>query len=186
MAAPNGAGPQASAGRIVVGVDGSPGSLAALCWALREAASRGLTAHAVAAWEFPMESTFGDMATVGDFHPVVAAEEILVSALADASVAADDPTVTTAPVEGHPAEVLMRMASSAELLVVGSRGHGRIFGALLGSVSHYVAAHAACPVVVIKPTPDRAGHGSRSRHRCADQPDGPDRTTPRPRPSSSP
>lgn len=182
MAALNGAGPQASVGRIVVGVDGTPGSQAALCWALREASSRGLAVHAVAAWEFPMESTFGDMATVGDFPPVVAAEEILVSALADAGVAADDPTVTSAPLEGHPAEVLMRMASGAELLVVGSRGHGRIFGALLGSVSHYVAAHAACPVVVIKPTTDRSGHGSRSRHRCGDQPDGPDRTTPRPRP----
>ena len=49
-----------------------------------------------------MESTFGDMATVGDFHPVVAAEEILVSALADAGVAADDPTVTTAPSRATP------------------------------------------------------------------------------------
>jgi nucleotide-binding universal stress UspA family protein len=79
------------------------------------------------------------------------------SALADAGVAVDDPTVTTAPVKGHPAEVLMQMAKRAELLVVGSRGHGRIFGALLGSVSHYVAAHAACPVVVIKPVVNRSG-----------------------------
>lgn len=155
MAASSGAGPQASVGRIVVGVDGSPGSLAALGWALREASSRGLAVHAVAAWECPIESSFGDMATVGDLPPVVAAEEVLVSALADTGVAADDPTVTTASLEGHPAEVLMRMASGAELLVVGSRGHGRIFGALLGSVSHYVAAHAACPVVVIKPARDK-------------------------------
>jgi nucleotide-binding universal stress UspA family protein len=97
------------------------------------------------------------MTTVGDFHPVVAAEKILLSALADAGVAVDDPTVTTAPVKGHPAEVLMQMAKRAELLVVGSRGHGRIFGALLGSVSHYVAPHAACPVVVIKPVANRSG-----------------------------
>ena len=113
------------------------------------------------AWEFPMESTFGDMATVGDFHPVIAAEEILVAALADAGVADDTRPVTTAPVEGHPAEVLMQKAEGAELLVVGSRGHGRIFGALLGSVSQYVAAHAACPVVVIKPLANQ--HGRRSR-----------------------
>jgi nucleotide-binding universal stress UspA family protein len=92
------------------------------------------------------------MATVSDSHPVVAAEEVLVSALADAGVAADDNRVTTTPAEGHPAEVLMQKAAGAELLVVGSRGYGRIFGALLGSVSQYVAAHAACPVVVIKPT----------------------------------
>lgn len=163
MGAPNGTGPQAPVGRIVVGVDGSPGSLAALRWAVREASSRGLAVHAVTAWEVPIESTFGDMATIGDFHPVVAAEEILVSALADAGVAAEDQSVTTAPVEGHPAEVLMQMASGAELLVVGSRGYGRIFGALLGSVSQYVAAHAACPVVVIKPVAKRPGHRSRSR-----------------------
>lgn len=163
MAAPNGAGAHAPDGRIVVGVDGSPGSMAALRWALREASARGLPLHAVTAWEFPTESTFGDMATIGDFHPVVAAEEILVSALADAGVAADGETVTTAPVEGHPAEVLMQVASGAALLVVGSRGYGRIFGALLGSVSHYVAAHAACPVVVIKPVTSRPGHRSRPR-----------------------
>jgi nucleotide-binding universal stress UspA family protein len=135
----------------VVGVDGSPGSLAALRWALREGVSRGLQVHAVTAWEFPVELSFGAMATVRDSHPVVAAEEILVSALAGAGVAADDDRVTTTPVEGHPAEVLMEKAARAELLVVGSRGYGRIFGALLGSVSQYVAAHAACPVVVIKP-----------------------------------
>ncbi|MDN5748092.1 MAG: universal stress protein [Pseudonocardia sp.] len=150
-------------GGIVVGVDGSPGSLAALRWAVREASTRGLAVHAVTAWEFPAESTFGDMRTVGDFHPVVEAEEILVSALTDAGVAAGDETVTTAPVEGHPAEVLMRSAEHADLLVVGSRGHGRIVGALLGSVSHYVAAHAACPVVVIKPGPDDVENGPSNR-----------------------
>ena len=156
MTTPTGGGPQPSGGGIVVGVDGSPGSLAALRWATREASRRGLALHAVTAWEFPVESSFGDMTTVGDFHPVVAAEKILLSALADAGVAVDDPTVTTAPVKGHPAEVLMQMAKRAELLVVGSRGHGWIFGALLGSVSHYVAAHAACPVVVIKPVANRS------------------------------
>lgn len=163
MAAPNGAGAHALAGRIVVGVDGSPGSLAALRWALREASARNLLLHAVTAWEFPTVSTFGDMATIDDFHPVVAAEEILVSALADAGVEADGEKVTTAPLEGHPAEVLMQVASGAALLVVGSRGYGRMFGALLGSVSHYVAAHAACPVVVIKPVTSRPGHRSRPR-----------------------
>jgi nucleotide-binding universal stress UspA family protein len=151
MATPTGARQQGSPGGIVVGVDGSPGSLAAFRWALREGASRGVQVHAVTAWEYPVELTFGAMATVSDSHPVVAAEEILVSALADAGLAADHDGVTTTAVEGHAAEVLMQKAARAELLVVGSRGYGRIFGALLGSVSQYVAAHAACPVVVIKP-----------------------------------
>jgi nucleotide-binding universal stress UspA family protein len=157
----NRAGPRIPAGGIVVGVDGSPGSLAALRWAIREGFARGVAVHLVTAWELPAESTFGDMATVGDFHPVIAAEGILATALADAGVAADDESVTTAPVEGHPAEVLMRQAEAAELLVVGSRGYGRIFGALLGSVSQYVAARARCPVVVIRPVADEAGRRSR-------------------------
>ena len=80
--------------------------------------------------------------------------------------------MTTAPVQGHPADVLMQQAERAELLVIGSRGHGRIFGALLGSVRQYLAAHAACPVVVIKPLADR--HGRRSLcgtlTPCADRP----------------
>jgi nucleotide-binding universal stress UspA family protein len=155
MAGRSGASPTSPAGGMVVGVDGSPGSLAALRWAKREGYVRGRRVHAVTAWEFPVESTFGDMATVGDFHPVIAAEEILLAALADAGVTGDDETVTTAPVEGHPAEVLMKKAEGAELLVVGSRGYGRIFGALLGSFSQYVAARAPCPVVVIKPATTR-------------------------------
>lgn len=162
MATSTGAGAPPPAGGFVVGIDGSPGSMAALRWAIREASSRGVAVHAVTAWEFPMESTFGDMTTVGDFHPVIAAEEILVAALADAGVATDDETVTTTPVEGHPAEVLMQMAEGAELLVVGSRGFGPIFGAPLGSVSQYVAAHAACPVVVIKPVANGVRHRFRS------------------------
>jgi nucleotide-binding universal stress UspA family protein len=161
MAIPTGDGPRNRRGGIVVGVDGSPGSLAALRWAIREAAARGLAVHAVTAWDVPTESTFGHMATVGDFHPVIAAERILAAVLADVGAADNHVTVTTTPVQGHPAEVLMQQAERTELLVVGSRGHGRIVGALLGSVSQYLAAHAACPVVVIKPVASQ--HGRRSR-----------------------
>jgi hypothetical protein len=71
-----------------------------------------------------VESTFGAMATVSDSHPVVAAEEILVSALAEAGVAADDNRVTTTPAEGHPAEVLMQKAAGAELLGSAPAGTG--------------------------------------------------------------
>ena len=70
--------------------------------------------------------------------------------------------MTTAPVKAHTAEVLMQQVERAELLVVGSRGHGRIFGALLGSVSQYLAAHAAGPVVVIKPLANHDGRRSRA------------------------
>ena len=133
MACRNGASRRSPAGEIVVGVDGSPGSLAALCWAIRERNVRGMRVHAVVAWEFPLASTFGDMATVGDFHPVIAAEEILLAALADAGVAGDDETGDHGAGGGAPTEVLMKKAEGAELLVVGSRGYGRVLGALLGS-----------------------------------------------------
>lgn len=162
MGAPNGVDPRPPAGGIVVGVDGSPGSLAALRWAVREGSLRGLAVQAVTAWHFPVPSTVGNVATVDARHPVIAAEEILAAALAEAGVAADNTTVTTTPVEGHPAEVLMQLAERADLLVVGSRGHGRIFGALLGSISQYVASRAACPVVVITPVATTAGRRFRS------------------------
>ena len=84
------------------------------------------------------------MAAVGSFHPVVAAEEILLAALTDVGVAGDDETVTTAPVGGHPAEVLMKKAEGAELLVVGSRGYGRISERCSArSVSTWPPAHRA-------------------------------------------
>ncbi|WP_433035588.1 universal stress protein [Actinomycetospora sp. CA-053990] len=90
------------------------------------------------------------MVTVGDFHPVMAAEETLAKALADIGISPSDETVTTA-VEGHATEVLLHAAARAQLLVVGSRGHSKFIGALLASVSQYLAAHAPCPVVVIRP-----------------------------------
>ncbi|MBN9102759.1 MAG: universal stress protein [Pseudonocardia sp.] len=102
------------------------------------------------------------MATDGDFHPVLAAEKILATALTDAGVSTDVDTITTAPVQGQPAEVLIEMAQTCELLVVGSRRHGKVLGALLGSISHYLAGHAPCLIVVVKP-PAHPGHRRHER-----------------------
>jgi len=55
-------------------------------------------------------------------------------------------------IDGHPAPVLVEASKGAELLVVGSRGHGEFVGMLIGSVSEYCAAHALCPVLVHRPT----------------------------------
>jgi nucleotide-binding universal stress UspA family protein len=66
-------------------------------------------------------------------------------------------TTTWEAVEGNPAHALIAASEDADLLVVGSRGHGAFVGALLGSVSQQVVAHARCPVVVV-PTPP-AGEG---------------------------
>lgn len=59
-------------------------------------------------------------------------------------------TVTGEVAEGHPAEVLLKAAAGADLLVVGSRGHGGFAGMLLGSVSSHAVHHAHCPVLVVR------------------------------------
>jgi nucleotide-binding universal stress UspA family protein len=94
----------------------------------------------------------------GEIVPVFAPEDIEKAAdrlLRDAvkEVTGDDcdVAVTTRLAKGHPAEALLAVADDAELLVVGSRGHGGFAGMLLGSVSNLVVQHARCPVVVIRP-----------------------------------
>jgi nucleotide-binding universal stress UspA family protein len=66
-----------------------------------------------------------------------------------------DVATTWQAIEGNPARALLVASEDADLLVVGSRGHGAFVGAFLGSVSHQVVAHARCPVVVV-PTPRAA------------------------------
>jgi nucleotide-binding universal stress UspA family protein len=139
--------------RIVVGVDGSPSSQPALRWAVRQARLTGGTVDAVMAWEYP--------SAIGGYGWAPAAmiddwdfAEIATKALADAigGVVNADSGVSVRPlvVEGNPAEALLDAAAGADLLVVGSRGHGGFAGALLGSVSQHCVHYAPCPVAVIR------------------------------------
>jgi nucleotide-binding universal stress UspA family protein len=142
--AATGAGP----GRIVVGVDGSPSSARALRWAVQQARLTGAEVHAIAAWTPP---------TVSAWSPVIA-EEVdwsqdcaagLEQSITEALAPDDAAAVQRHVVREHPAQALIDAAADADLLVVGSRGHGGFTGMLLGSVSQHVIAHAACPVVVV-------------------------------------
>jgi nucleotide-binding universal stress UspA family protein len=149
------------AGRIVVGVDGSQASKEALSWALAEARLRGDTVVAVHAWTPPYMTP---AALPGGLVPPVddnvteairkAAEELLAQTVSEA--AADDLTIEQRLVEGPAATALIEAASGAELLVVGSRGHGGFAGLLLGSVSQQVADHAPCPVVIVRAPEDES------------------------------
>jgi nucleotide-binding universal stress UspA family protein len=135
---------------IVVGVDGSDSSKAALRWAIRQAKLTGAAVQAVTAWRFPVGYGMAaiDGGSVIDFE--TGAKQILTEALAE--VSGLDPEVPVRPLvtEGHPAEVLLKAARGAELLVVGSREHGGFTSALLGSVSLYCVLHAHCPVLVVR------------------------------------
>jgi nucleotide-binding universal stress UspA family protein len=132
---------------IVVGVDGSPQSLTALQWAVTEARLRHGRVRMITSWYYPPRASPG-MDVMGDSSER-AAERIQADALR--TVAAEGVDVIGQVVQGTPASALLDSASDADLLIVGSRGHGGFSGLLLGSVSTQVVHHARCPVLVIRP-----------------------------------
>jgi nucleotide-binding universal stress UspA family protein len=139
-------------GRIVVGVDGSPSSLEALSWASRQAHLTGSTLEIVTTWEWP--SSYGWVAPVpDDFDPEQEFRRSLEAAVASAHAAYPDLSIDPRVVSGHPAPILVEASKGADLLVVGSRGHGEFVGMLLGSVSEHCATNAQCPVLVHRSTP---------------------------------
>ncbi|MCC6223681.1 MAG: universal stress protein [Thermoleophilia bacterium] len=148
-------------GKIIVGVDGSPGARAALRFALEEARLRGAVLHAIHAWMHPLYEGVPGPFVVG-FPPGPALDEVreqlertargaLDAALAEEAAAAGGVEVRREVVEGAPARVLLDAARDADLLVVGSRGHGGFVGLLLGSVGAQCARHSPCPVAIVKP-----------------------------------
>ncbi|HTX62671.1 MAG TPA: universal stress protein [Acidimicrobiales bacterium] len=136
-------------GRIVVGMDGSAAAKEALAWAAVEAERRGDTVEVVLVWDNPYREMW--LPAIGPAHDPLGHFRLAL----DRTVAAvlgerPDVKVETSVVEGHAAQVLVDRARGADLLVVGSRGHGVFAGAFLGSVSFNCAAHAPCPVVVVR------------------------------------
>ncbi len=134
---------------IVVGVDGSEESKAALRWAIEEARLRRSSVRALYAWSLRYAGGSGYLlpeGTVGEVER--GGEEMLDAVIAEVGNAEVD--VERAAVEGVPSHVLVEAAQGADLLVVGSRGHGGFTGLLLGSVSQQCAHHASCPVVIVR------------------------------------
>jgi len=137
-------------GVVAVGVDGSDRSVPALEWAGKEAAAHGHTLRVVTAWSIPVTAL-----SPGGLPAPYPIDELESDARAaqDAVIAkANIPAgveIEHHVVEGGPGAVLLAAAESADLIVVGSRGHGGFTGLLLGSVSQQVTGHAACPVVVV-------------------------------------
>ena len=143
---PTGAARDAT-GRIIVGVDGSASSEAALRWAVQQARLTGRPLDAVMAWDFPLAYGIAPGSYEDDFHGD--AVEVLDKCLQNVVGPEDAGRVTPLVLRGNPARVLLDASDGADLLVVGCRGHGGFAGMLLGSVSQHVVTHANCPVVVL-------------------------------------
>jgi nucleotide-binding universal stress UspA family protein len=139
---------------IVVGVDHSEGAKAALRFALEEATLRQATLRVVHAWQYAyigatgFEGSYpalgGDIKELRDL-----AERDLDATLQEAIPETGAIEIERRVVEDRPAAALVDESRGADMVVVGSRGHGGFAGLLLGSVSQQVAHHAACPVVIV-------------------------------------
>lgn len=141
---------------IVVGVDGSEESRAALAWAVEEGRLRQAPVLAIHAWEVPMVPAPTGLVppsveVVGDLTELRDGAADLVETMV-LEVAADAADVEIRPlvVEDKPVNALLDAAeqNDAQLIVVGSRGHGGFVALLIGSTSDQVARHATCPVVI--------------------------------------
>jgi nucleotide-binding universal stress UspA family protein len=137
------------AGVIAVGVDGSASSVAALKWAGQQARATGARLVAITSWHYPNAYGFA-VPLSDDYRPDQEAARIQADALAAAADVLDGVGTEKVVAEGQAAIVLVDASKRADLLVVGTRGHGEVAGLLLGSVSEYCAAHAECPVVVVR------------------------------------
>ncbi|UFR00273.1 universal stress protein [Streptomyces sp. Go40/10] len=143
---------------LVVGVDGSDSSLAAVDWAVDEAARHGLPLHLVHAslWESyeGSEPSFGTGRPAGE----VMADHIVASCVERARRRDPGLRVSGTALPADAESALLRLGPEAFALVTGARGRGEIAGMLLGSVSLAVAARAVCPVVVVRGAePNRRG-----------------------------
>jgi nucleotide-binding universal stress UspA family protein len=132
--------------KVVVGIDGSEHSRAALRWAIAQAEARHGEVTAVLAWQVPFLSFPG---AFNKDELEQAAKNLLIETV---SAVAPSPTVPLRPLvaEGDPAEALVVAAKDADHLVVGSRGRSPFMGTVLGAVSLRCATAASCPVTLVK------------------------------------
>ena len=137
--------------RIVVGVDGSDQSIAAVEWAAEEATSRKVALEVATTWSYPIGTL---LVPLGPEPPqrsalIGEAKGLLDRVLEKAAGALDGVEVLRRVMEGNPSRALIDESADADLLVVGKRGLGGFRGLMLGSVSQQCVAYARCPVAVV-------------------------------------
>jgi nucleotide-binding universal stress UspA family protein len=144
-------------GTIIVGVDGTDPARTALRWALAEARVRGARVVAVHVWSYAATIPPADALDPVMPVPVLEVTESVekgAAALVDAEIEAvseeaEGLAIEKRAVEGSPAEALARVAEGADLLVLGTKGHGGLAGLLIGSVTQSMAHHPPCPLVLV-------------------------------------
>ena len=152
--------------RIVVGVDGSDGSKAALAWAVGQARKRGdAKVVAVSSWSPTGPASNPWTAGYVDPNDLTDAKRQLAALVASVRGDAHDIDVEERVIRGSAVGNLMDEGRYADLIVVGSRGLGGFKGLLLGSVSHQLVSYAWCPVVVVPKSDSRSTSGSHDEHR---------------------
>jgi nucleotide-binding universal stress UspA family protein len=135
---------------VLVGVDGSEESLRAVEWAARQAKRHGSPLRIVSVPAMPprMRAQVNPVTVANALRGMSA--QALAAALIRAEEVAPGLPVDTGLLSGPPAVALSAAGAGASMLVVGARGIGGFAAMILGSVSRYVAAHAACPVIVVR------------------------------------
>lgn len=133
---------------IVVGVDGSEASAEALRWAAGQAELTSGRLQVIIAWRQPV--TYGVPADYSDVDFENEARRKAETVLGEVLGTQPAVPVDTQVTEGHAAPILVEAARGADLLVVGSHGHGAFVGMLLGSTSQHCAQHASCPIVIVR------------------------------------
>jgi len=136
--------------RIVVGIDGSDSSLGALRWAAQQAALTGATLQVITTWDWPTSYGWAIPFPTG-YDPAEGAKKLMDESIGTTRKEFPELPIVTDVDEGHPAPILIEASNGAELLVIGSRGHGEFTGMLIGSVSEHCATNAHCPVVIYRP-----------------------------------
>lgn len=137
---------------VVVGTDGSEEAERAVSFAADEAERRGASVRVVTAWHVPSAVYGGGdapMVTPSVEESTRNAAEGVAQRAAD-RLRANGLEVETKVCHGQAADALLEEAKDADLLVVGSRGHGGFVGLLLGSVSQQCAHHASCPTAIVR------------------------------------
>jgi nucleotide-binding universal stress UspA family protein len=152
-----------ASGKIVVGVDGSEGSVEALRMAARLAPALDASIHAISCWHFP---PIYEGYVPPDFEAFEASTKKELEAALDQAFGENRPADLTAELLRGPApELLVEAGKEAVMLVVGRRGHGGFLGMHLGSVSSACVSHAACPVLVLHEDGKIHGRSDRGRRR---------------------